>query len=68
MCVVGAITKVGHYLHSAALLLLLAAIFRTLAWGVHGAEFATTFIVFELVCATLLFFSGTKIGERDDIV
>jgi hypothetical protein len=68
MCVMGAITKVGHYLHSASLLLLLAAIFRTLAWGVHGAEFATTFIVFELVCATLLFFSGTKIDERDDIV
>ena len=68
MCVMGAITKVGHYLHSAALLLLLAAFFRTLAWGVHGAEFATTFIVFEVVCAALLFFSGTKIGQRDDIV
>ena len=68
MCVLGAITKVGHYLHSAGLLLLLAAIFRTLAWVVHGAGFATTFIVLEVVCAALLFFSGTKIGQRDDIV
>ena len=68
MCVMGAITKVGHYLHSGGLLLLLAAIFRTLAWGVHGADFATTFIVFEFTCAVLLFFSGSKIGQRDDIV
>jgi hypothetical protein len=64
----GAITKIGHYLHSAGLLLLLAAVFRTLAWGVHGADFATTFIVFEVACAALLFFSGTKISRRDDIV
>jgi hypothetical protein len=68
MCVMGAITKIGHYLHSAGLLLLLAAVFRTLAWGVHGADFATTFIVFEVACAALLFFSGTKISRRDDIV
>ena len=68
MCVMGAITKVGHYLHSAGLLLLLAAFFRTLAWVVHGAGFATTFIVLEVVCAALLFVSGTKIGQRDDIV
>ena len=68
MCFMGAITKIGHYLHSAGLLLLLAAIFRTLAWGIHGAEFATTFIVLEAACAALLFFSGTKIGKRDDIV
>ena len=68
MCLMGAITKIGHYLHSAGLLLLLAAIFRTLAWVVHGADLATTFIVFEVTCAVLLFFSGTKIGQRDDIV
>ena len=68
MCLMGAITKIGHYLHSAGLLLLLAAIFRTLAWVVHGADLATTFFVFEVTCAVLLFFSGTKIGQRDDIV
>ena len=68
MCVMGAITKIGHYLHSAGLLLLLAAVFRTLAWGVHGADFATTFIVFDVACAALLFFSGPKSSRRDDIV
>ena len=53
---------------SAGLLLLLAAVFRTTAWALHGADFATTFIVFEIVMAGLLFFCAAKIGQRDDIV
>ncbi len=63
MCVAGAVTR-----RSAGLLLLLAAVFRTTAWALHGAEFATTFIVFEIVMAGLLFFCAAKIGQRDDIV
>ena len=68
MCIAGAVTRVGHYLGSAGLLLLLAAVFRTTAWALHGAQFATTFIVFEIVMAGLLFFCAAKIGQRDDIV
>ena len=68
MCIAGAVTRVGHYLRSAGLLLLLTAIFRTTAWALHGAEFATIFIVFEIVMAVLLFFCAAKIGQRDDII
>ena len=68
MCVAGAVTRVGHYLRSAGLLLLLTAVFRTTAWALHGAEFATIFIVFEILLAVLLFFCAAKIGQRDDII
>lgn len=68
MCIAGAVTRVGHYLRSAGLLLLLTAVFRTTAWALHGAEFATIFIVFEIVMAVLLFFCAAKIGRRDDII
>ena len=68
MCIAGAVTRVGHYLRSAGLLLLLTAVFRTTAWALHGAEFATIFIVFEIVMAVLLFFCAAKIGQRDDII
>ena len=68
MCIAGAVTRVGHYLRSAGLLLLLTAVFRTTAWALHGAELATIFIVFEIVMAVLLFFCAAKIGQRDDII
>ena len=68
MCIAGAVTRVGHYLRSAGLLLLLTAVFRTTAWALHGAELATIFIVFEIVMAVLLFFCAAKIGRRDDII
>ena len=41
MCIARAATRVGHYLRSANLLLLLAAVFQTTAWALHGTEFAT---------------------------
>jgi hypothetical protein len=68
MCVMGAITRVGHYLQSAGLVLLLIAIFRTLAWAVYDAELAGLFIAVELVCAAVLFFSASRIGRRADLI
>ena len=68
MCIAGAVTRVGHYLRSAGMLLLLAAVFRTTAWAMHGAEFATPFIVIEIIMAGLLFFCAARISQRDDIV
>lgn len=68
MCWMGAITKKGHYLQSAGLLLFLAATFRTLAWAVYGAEFATVFIAFELVCALLLALSASRIGHDANLL
>lgn len=68
MCWLGALTKKGHYLQSAGLLLFLAAVFRTLAWAVYGADFATDFIAFEVVCAGLLAFSATRIGRDANLI
>ena len=68
MCWLGAITQQGHYLQSAGLLLFLAAVFRTLAWAIYGAAFATDFIVFEVVCAGLLSFSASRIGRDANII
>jgi hypothetical protein len=53
-CVLGVVTQRAHWLHSAATILGLAALARTLAWALHGAEFATVFIVMEMVMTTLL--------------
>jgi len=68
MCWLGAITQKGHYLQSAGLLLILAAIFRTLAWAIYGADFATDFIAFEVICAGLLAFSASRIGRDANII
>ncbi|HBM88153.1 MAG: hypothetical protein P1U69_04915 [Parvibaculaceae bacterium] len=40
--------------YGAALILGGAAVFRTLAWAIHGAEFATVFIVVEAVLTLML--------------
>ena len=44
--------------YSAALILGGAAIFRTLAWAMHGAEFATVFIIVEAVLTAMLLVSA----------
>ena len=54
LSIVGAWRKSPTLLLSAALFLGLTAIFRTLAWAVHGADFATAAIVAEVILCTLL--------------
>lgn len=44
---------------ASAALLLGAAIFRTLAWLLHGADLATTFIVVEIVLSAVLIYAAT---------
>ena len=68
MCVMGAISGVGHYLQSAGLVLLLMAIFPTLAWAVYDPELAAQFIAGKLLCAAVLFFSASRIGRRADLI
>lgn len=50
--------------YSAALILGGAAIFRTLAWAIHGAEFATVFIIVEAVLTAMLLVSA-NLMKRD---
>lgn len=50
--------------YAAALLLGGAAAFRTLAWAIHGAEFATVFIIFEAV-TTVMLLTAARLMKRD---
>jgi hypothetical protein len=54
LAIYGAIRQETPWLIAPALLLGGAAVFRTLAWLVHGAEFATAPIVVEVVLTALL--------------
>ena len=63
LCFIGAIREQGHWLQAVALLLTLTAIFRTLAWAVHGAAFTTVFIVAEIVMAAILLFSAMQMNK-----
>lgn len=55
----GAVTGRGAPLRAGALFFGLAAVMRTLAWIVHGAGFAATFIGVEVVvCGILLFLAS----------
>ena len=63
LCFIGAIREQGHWLQAVALLLTLTAIFRTLAWAVHGAAFTTVFIVAEIVMAAILLFSAIQMNK-----
>ena len=56
----GAWKESPHWVTSAAIVLLLAAVFRTLAWLMHGAAFATPQIVAEVVLAAVLLFSASR--------
>ena len=53
-CVLGILRNQPIWLLSAAIILGLAAVMRTLAWLVHGADFATAPIVVEVVTTVML--------------
>jgi len=45
----GVVKSVPGPIYASAALLITAALYRTVAWLYHGADFATSFIVFEVV-------------------
>lgn len=57
----GLITENRAWLQAAATLLGLTAIFRTLAWLVHGAAFAPDMIAPEVIFSLLLFFAASRL-------
>ena len=57
-CVLGAIKREPIWLYSAATLLGLAAVMRTLAWAVHGAAFAVAPVGVEVVTTAMLVISA----------
>jgi len=53
------------WFYPAAMLLLIAAAGRTVAWVVHGAAFAPQLIVFEIVVALLVLAGAKFLAESD---
>ena len=63
-CIVGIVYQSSTWVRAAAIILALAALFRTAAWAVHGAELATLFIAVELVMAILLVVSAVLMDRQ----
>ena len=62
----GAYKESPPWLRASGFLLLGAAFGRTLATVVSGADFATQFIVIEVVMGALLFLSASKVGGASE--
>ena len=60
LVLLGALTAQAHWLQAASLLFGGAAIMRTLAWAMHGADFAGLFIAVEVVTTAILLFASTR--------
>lgn len=55
----------AHLLAVPGALLAMAAVARTLAWALHGAEFAAAFIAIEAAAAALLFTASLRLERRN---
>jgi hypothetical protein len=61
LILLGVFTGKREWLYAPALLLGSTAIFRTVAWAAHGAAFATSAIVVEVVSTGILLFAASRI-------
>ncbi len=61
MCIIGVITLNKTWLHAAALLAILAAVYRVIGAVAHGADFATVSIGVEVVITGWLLFAASRI-------
>ena len=57
---IGVITQKRSWFYAASILLGLTAVFRVLAWLLHGAAFATDMILVEVVVTALLLFAASR--------
>ncbi len=64
MLLIGVFTEQKAWLQAAAILLLLTAVFRTVAWGVHGATFETQSIAIEIIVGVLALLAAAKTSPR----
>ncbi len=58
---IGVIVQKRSWFYAAGILLGLTAVFRVLAWLLHGATFATEMIAVEVVVTGLLMFAASRI-------
>ena len=65
MTLIGAITTTRHWFHAPSILLLVAALYRTLSTVLYGAPFVMSAILVEVVVGLFLIFAGSKISIED---
>ena len=65
MTLIGAITTTRHWFYAPSMLLLVAALYRTLSTILYGAPFVMSAIVVEISIGLFLIFAGSKISTKD---
>ena len=65
MTLIGAITTTRHWFYAPSMLLLVAAVYRTLSTLLYGAPFVMSAIVVEVSVGLFLIFAGSRIETED---
>ena len=65
MTLIGAITTTRHWFYAPSMLLLVAALYRTLSTLLYGAPFVMSAILVEVVVGLFLIFVSSKIAMED---
>ena len=65
MTLIGAITTTRHWFYAPSMLLLVAALYRTLSTILYGAPFVMSAIVVEVSVGLFLIFAGSRIETKD---
>ena len=65
MTLIGAISTTRHWFYAPSMLLLVAALYRTLSTLLYGAPFVMSAIVFEVSVGLFLIFAGSRIETKD---
>ena len=65
MTFIGAITTIRHWFYAPSMLLLVAALYRTLSTLLYGAPFVMSAIVVEVSVGLFLIFAGSRIETKD---
>ena len=64
MTLIGVLTNTRHWFYAPSMLLLVAALYRSLSTVLHGAPFATEQIVIEVIVGLFLIFAGSRIAKE----
>ena len=65
MTLIGAISTTRHWFYAPSILLLVAALYRTLSTLLYGAPFVMSAIVVEVSVGLFLIFAGSRIETKD---
>ena len=64
MTLIGVITQTRYWFYAPSMLLLVAALYRSLATLMHGAPFAFSAIIIEIVVGLFLIVAGSRISKE----